>query len=184
MKFNDHSKIRGLHAFLSASKYHWLNYDEDKLREVYANATAAARGTELHEYAEKAIRLGIKQRNTKDTLSMYINDAIGYKMVPEVVLYYSKNCFGTADTLYFRESNSKLRIHDLKTGITPAHMEQLYIYEALFCLEYGFRPSDIDAELRIYQSNEVAVDTPDPQLIFSIMDKIVLFDKIITQMDE
>ena len=31
MKWNDHSRISGLHAFLGASKYHWINYNEEKL---------------------------------------------------------------------------------------------------------------------------------------------------------
>ena len=28
--FNDHSRLAGQHAFLGASKYHWINYDEKK----------------------------------------------------------------------------------------------------------------------------------------------------------
>ena len=120
MKFNDHSKLNGFHAFLGASKYHWLNYDEDKLRIIYANTQASAMGTRLHAFAAEAIDLGRKQPKNKETLNMYINDAIGFKMTPEVVLFYSENCFGTADAISFR--NDKLRIHDLKTGTIPAHV--------------------------------------------------------------
>ena len=36
MNWNRHSDLMGTHAFLSASKYHWLNYDADKLAESYA----------------------------------------------------------------------------------------------------------------------------------------------------
>ena len=47
MNFNDHSELEGLHAFLSASKYHWINYDEEKLYSAYANYRAAEQGTIL-----------------------------------------------------------------------------------------------------------------------------------------
>lgn len=180
MNFNKHSNLNGLHAFLGASKYHWLNYDEDKIRTVYSNFQATQMGTRLHEFAAESIRLGIKARNQKKTLNMYINDAIGFKMTPEQVLFYSENCFGTADAICFR--NDKLRIHDLKTGAIPAHMEQLYIYEALFCLEYDIRPGDIESELRIYQSNDILIDSPGADVIAPIMSKIITFDKIIKSM--
>jgi hypothetical protein len=111
---------------------------------------------------------------------MYVNDAIGFKMKPEQVLYYSENCFGTADAIIFR--NNLLRIHDLKTGVTKAHMEQLEIYAALFCLEYKKRPSDIDMELRIYQNNEIVIFNPTAEDIVPIMDKIITFDKIINKL--
>lgn len=98
-------------------------------------------------------------------------------MTPELILYYSDNCFGTADALSFK--NNLLRIHDLKTGETPAHMEQLEVYAALFCLEYDMLPSKIDIELRIYQNDEVVVLKPETDMIDSIMDKIIVFDKAI-----
>ena len=106
---------------------------------------------------------------------MYVNDAIGFKMTPEQVLFYSNNCFGTCDTISFK--NDILRIHDLKTGVNPAHMEQLMIYASLFCLEYRTKPNDIQMELRIYQNDDVEISNPDPDDIFAIMDKIVEFDK-------
>ena len=108
---------------------------------------------------------------------MHVNDAIGYRMTPEQVLYYSENCFGTADAIKF--SKDFLRIHDLKTGDIPAHMQQLEIYTALFCLEYGIKPGDIGIELRIYQNNEILKEVPTPEIILPIMDKIKSFDKII-----
>ena len=98
-------------------------------------------------------------------------------MIPEQTLYFSDNCFGTADSISFRHGT--LRIHDLKTGETPAHMEQLEIYAALFCLEYDIDPSDIDIILRIYQSNEITELEADSNILLPIMDKIIVFDKII-----
>ena len=113
---------------------------------------------------------------------MYVNDAIGYQMTPEQPLFYSENCFGTADTISFK--NNFLRIHDLKTGDTPAHMEQLMIYEALFCLEYDMDPNKFESELRIYQLDEVMVNRPDPKDIEFIMDKIIFIDKKLNTMRE
>ena len=182
MIFNRHSNLEGRHAFLSASKFYWLNYDEDKLISAFQNAMATQRGTELHDFARRAIELGIKLPKSKKTLNMYVNDAIGFQMTPEQPLYYSDNCFGTADAICFR--NNLLRIHDLKSGVTPAHMEQLMIYAALFCLEYSVDPNKIDIELRIYQSDEVNVFNPDPIDILAIIDKIIFFDKRLSQIQD
>jgi hypothetical protein len=110
---------------------------------------------------------------------MYVNDAIGYRMTPEQILYYSPNCFGTADAISF--NNKLLRIHDFKSGVVPAHMEQLMVYASLFCLEYGVRPGEIDFELRIYQSDDILVANPTVEDVAPIMDKIVTFDKIIDE---
>lgn len=177
MDFNKHSYLEGSHAFLSASKYHWIRYSEEKLVDTFLNAKATQRGTELHEFASNAIRLGIKLPATKKTLNQYINDAIGFRMNPEQILFYSQNAFGTADAVSFRKNF--LRIHDLKTGVTPASFEQLEIYVAFFCLEYGVKPFDIGVELRLYQNDEVSVFTPEPDNITHIMDRIVTFDKLI-----
>lgn len=182
MNFNNHSKFEGQHAFLGASKYHWINYDNEKLAQSYANFLAAQKGTILHEFAAQCIKLGQKLPSSKKTLNQYVNDAIGFKMVPEQILFYSENCFGTADSISFR--NNLLRIHDLKTGIIPAHMEQLEIYAALFCLEYNIRPANIDMELRIYQNDEVLYHNPTVEDIVPIMDKIVTFDKVIDKIKE
>ena len=180
MNFNRHSNLEGKHAFLGASKYHWINYDEEKLEATYQNFTAAQKGTVYHEFAAQCIRLGEKLKSSRKTLNRYVNDAIGFKMTPEQVLYYSDNCFGTADAIVFRDN--MLRIHDLKTGSTPAHFEQLEIYAALFCLEYRKDPSEIEIELRIYQNNEVPIYHPTVDEINYISDKIISFDKIITKM--
>ena len=177
MKFINHNNLEGLHAPFSASQPSWLNYTEDHLLEVYNNKKAAEYGTRLHEWAKETIDLRIKQPKSKNTLSMYVNDAIGYKMDTEVVLYYSEYFFGTADSICFR--NNQLRIHDLKTGQGKVHIEQLKIYAALFCLEYKIKPTDISIELRIYQNDTVLVDEPTADEIMFIMDKIVKFNEIL-----
>lgn len=182
MEFNKHYNLTGQHAFLGASKYHWINYDENKVADSYFKFMAAQRGTELHDFAAQCIKLGQKLPRSQKTLNMYVNDAIGFKMTPEQVLYYSENCFGTADAISFRDG--LLRIHDYKSGTVPAHMEQLMIYAALFCLEYRVKPSEIDMELRLYQSDEIFGHKPDADEIAPIMDKIVTFDKIISKIKE
>lgn len=182
MNFNNHSNLEGQHAFLGASKYHWINYDENKVAEAYRRHMATQKGTVLHAFAAQCILLGQKLPKSEKTLNMYVNDAIGYKMTPEQMLFYSENSFGTADAIAFR--NRLLRIHDLKTGLIPAHMEQLKIYAALFCLEYKIRPADIDIELRIYQNNEILYHNPTVEEIAPIMDRIVTFDKVITKIKE
>lgn len=178
MIFNQHSDLKGKHAFLSASTYNWINYDEEKLEDRVRTAVAAQRGTELHNLAFDLIRLGIKLGDTKQTLNAYVNDAIGFQMIPEQILYYSDNCFGTADALSFRDD--LLRVHDLKTGVTKTSMHQLEIYAAMFCLEYGIRPGEIKMELRIYQNDIVQVHEPDVIDITLIMEKIKHFDRVIT----
>lgn len=175
MIFAKHSELAGRHAFLSASKHHWTNYDEEKLDRVYLTALAAQHGTELHAFAHEAIRLGIKLPRTASTLNMYVNDAIGYRMTSEQILFYSDNCFGTADAIAFRRNT--LRIHDLKTGVTQTSERQLEVYAALFCLEYRFKPFEIQMEFRIYQNDEVRIYDGDPDIISHIMDKIITFDK-------
>lgn len=180
MNFNKHFDLEERHAFLSASKYHWINYEESQLETAYTRFQATQRGTELHEFARRCIELRQKLPKSKKTLNMYVNDAIGFNMTPEQPLYYSENCFGTADAIAFR--NDILRIHDFKSGLVPAHMEQLIVYAALFCLEYDIRPNDIQTELRIYQSNEILVHEADAVDILPVMDKIVRFDQIIKEL--
>jgi hypothetical protein len=129
-----------------------------------------------HEYAMREIKAG-RLSDLVGTIGLYINDAIRYRMTTEQVLYYSENCFGTADTIAFRYKT--LRIHDLKTGITPGSVHQLEIYAALFCLEYSVDPFSIKTELRIYQADEVSVFDADPEDVSFIMEKIVEFDNLI-----
>lgn len=180
MNFNKHSNLEGKHAFLSPSNYHWINYDKEKLQKSFFNAQATQRGTELHDLASKLIKLGQRLPKSKSSFNAYVNDAIGYRMTPEQALYFSDNCFGTADAISFKKDI--LRIHDLKTGITPASMHQLEIYAALFCLEYRKNPADIQIELRLYQFDEVIVHNPDPKDIFTLMTTISEFDKCIEEL--
>ena len=181
LRFNKHTNLNGLHAPFSPSQSSWLRYDDEKAAEVYLNKKAAEMGTRLHQWVKDTIDLGIKQPRSKKTIYAYVNDAIGFKMDTEVVLFYSERFFGTADAICFRDGF--LRIHDLKTGKTPVHMDQLEIYAALFCLEYRIKPSDIQIELRIYQNDEVIVHAPDAKDILEIMDKIVHLDKLLEQID-
>ena len=177
MNFNKHLNFEGLHAFLSASKYHWVNYSDDKLLTVWRNSQAAERGIRIHALAAEHIKLGIKMPRTKKSLDSFVNDAIGFRMEPEVVLLYSPQCFGTADAIGFRDNF--LRIHDLKTGEGASSMMQLRIYMALFCLEYRQEPERIESELRIYQNDEIFLETPNPEEIRKIMDTIIRFDNLI-----
>ena len=120
-------------------------------------------------------------KETFETVKAYINDGIGYRMTPEQVLYFSDLFFGTADSICFR--NNFLRIHDLKTGTVQAHIEQLEIYAALFCLEYAIRPGDIEIELRIYQNNEIVFHNPKADEILPIMDKMITDNKYLQKID-
>ena len=189
MQWNPHYALQGKHAFLGASNYHWLNYDDEKLDISYTNYLAKEKGTRLHAIAKDLIDEKINLPRSRKTLNMYVNDGITFHMNTEQVLYYSDNCFGTADTIKFEEAKSFLRIHDLKTGNTPTHIEQLEIYASLFCLEYSYQPEDLSMEFRIYQSNDIFMENnqTEPYLadkIRTIMSKIIVFDKRINQLNE
>lgn len=216
MNYNRHFDLEGKHAALGASKSSWLNKNDEQLLESYSRVYIPAIGTALHDIARKHIKHGFKlSKSSKkeillsviedyhipgyvidraidydsvfDNLSLYVNEAIGYRMVPETILYYSENCFGTADAITSLDStfkNKMLRIHDLKTGKSPVHMEQLMIYAALFCLEYNTKPNEIEIELRIYQDNDILYHVPSVEDIVPIIDRIVSADRIIKQMKE
>ena len=211
MNWNRHSNLEGSHAFLSASKYAWLNKSNEELIQAYQNSFATSIGTLLHAYAADAIRFREKLRKSDakgakfdlmrrgipeyaidihsvfGNLMSYVNDAIDYRMDPEVLLYYSDLCYGTADTIQFyqdRENKSILRIHDLKTGQTPVKMEQLIIYAALFFLEYGYKPESIHTELRIYQLDDIIVYEPESEKVREVMGKIVEKDRVLQKLKE
>ena len=200
MVFEKYSNLEGCHAFMSPSQSHWLRYDDDKLIDRYRKMQAVERGNELHKYAHDAIRLNRFQPRNKDSVNMFVNDAIGYRMSSEQPLFYHSLCFGTADAIDYRKNF--LRIHDLKTGETEAHMDQLKVYAALFCLNYQalvrewresgmgdiqiatrldlktnelhFDPMQMKGiELRIYQYGDIRVENPEPEEIVSIMNLIV-----------
>ena len=179
MRFNKHTRLQGEHAFLSPSNYHWINYTPDRLSERWTTAQAAAWGVYQHEYAMNEIRAGRLSQH-EGILGMYINDCINEGMATEQVLFYSENCFGTADAIKF--AYRKLTIGDLKSGVIKASVHQLEVYAALFCLEYNKDPYKIDIELRIYQEPEVSIFDADPEEIALIMDKIVEFDRQIEQL--
>lgn len=179
MEFNKHSTLEGLHAPFSASSSSWLRYSDDKALDVYLNKKASERGTRMHAWAKETIDLGIKQPRSKKTIYAYVNDAIGFKMDTEVVLFYSIRFFGTADAISFR--NNVLRIHDLKTGKREAHIEQLMVYAALFCLEYKVKPESIEIELRIYQNDEILYHKPEPEEVREVMNKIVHLDTMLSK---
>ena len=178
MKFNDHKKLEGAHAVFSPSQSSWLRYNDDKAIEVFLNKKASEIGTRLHQWAKDTIDLRIKQPRSNKTLYAYVNDAIGFKMDTEVVLYYSDRFFGTADAISFR--NGVLRIHDLKTGKSG----KIEDHAALFCLEYKMKPGEIQMELRVYKNDEVLVHNPTAEDILPIMDKIVHLNKLLERIDE
>lgn len=123
------------------------------------------------DYASDLIsKLRYLEPEVYETVKMHVNDAIGYHMTPEQELYFSEFFYGTADAISF--TNGRLRIHDLKTGVRPAHIEQLLIYAALFCLEYNMDPSKIDIDLRLYQFGEINSYIPHEEEVFEIIDKI------------
>lgn len=147
---------------------------------------AVKQGTKKHELAALLISEKEKLPDIRRTFNMYVNDAIDFDMRPEQKLAYSDNCYGTADAISFDEDRGYLRIHDLKTGVTPVtdklgRLPQLEIYAALFFLEYDYDLRDIDIELRVYQSDDVIIEKPFIDDIAPIMDKIVYFDKLIEQ---
>lgn len=182
MIFNRHSDLIGKHAFLSASKYHWINYDEEKIADAFDKYMTAARGTRLHALAHDLISLGVKLPNTQQTLNMYVNDCIGYRMKTEQTLFYSYNAFGTADAINFQDRI--LQIFDLKNGVTPTKETQLEVYAAFFCLEYKVRPAEIEYDLRIYQNDQIYEFDTDAERILHIIDRIINFNRLIESMKE
>ena len=138
---------------------------------------------EISDYGMKLIQnVGYLPYEVFETVKHYVNDAVQYKMVSEQPLIFSENVFGTADAICF--SKNLLRIHDLKTGAHPAHMEQLETYAALFCLEYGFKPSSIEFELRLYQWDGIVVNQPTVENILPIMDRIVTIEKVAIDLEK
>jgi hypothetical protein len=190
MQFNRHSEVQGRHAPLSASKHHWLGYDNNKLRLSMRNNLQAQRGTDLHDLAARDIVLGMKRPKNRSSFNCYVNDGIGFRMSPEVVLFVTYNAFGTADCIGYREEVIQetgeklwvLRIHDLKTGTTRTAFTQLEVYAAYFCLEYKKSPYDMLIVLRIYQNDEPYKEfIPDPRRIEEIMEKTINADAIYDQ---
>lgn len=182
MKFDlRYQKLDAAHAFLSPSKYHWLNYDVEKLIRTYKNHRSAARGSELHDLASRMITLRVFLPRTKSALNAFVNDSIGFGMTSEVVLYHSTYCFGTCDSIGF--DGETLRVFDLKTGESPGHISQLLIYAALFCLQYEIDPDKIQFDLRLYHGTEIASANPEPAAVKKIMVRIVESVLVLTRED-
>jgi len=182
LRFNDHWDVEGKHAFLGASKYHWIRYDLEKMRRIWENKFKSEKGTRLHKLAAFCIKERIKLEHNGTTLSMYVNDAIGFRMTPEQVLMYNEDCFCTPDAISF--DKELLRVHDLKTGEHPASFDQTRIACALFCLEYKVRPFEIEMIMRIYQNDQIFELNAEPAEIQEIMDTIKSFTKEIQAMRE
>lgn len=205
MNFNRHLELEGKHAIVSPSRYYSLLCDDDRFIQYCTSYYAQTLGTTLHEFAAKRISMGMRlHKSDSDSvlfylrdhgippyaidiqtimpnLIQYVNDAIGFRTTPEVTLKYSQNCFGTTDSIAFQ--NNVLRIQDYKSGVTPAKMEQLLAYASLFCLEYNIKPQDISTELRLYQSNEVRLEKPEPDVVEAMMERIVSRDAIIKSIE-
>lgn len=203
--FLKHEKLIGLHAPFSASQPYWLGKSVDENINRYIGKWIPTIGTVTHAFAETMIRERIKLSKSDiklykvylldndtqcipryivdyvdlasifETLTAYVNDAIGFRMTTEQVLMYSDRFFGTADAISF--DGRTLRIHDLKTGTGKAKIDQLMIYAAYFCLEYKVKPETIEIELRLYQNKEVQIYNPESEDIREIMNQIMDQDK-------
>lgn len=211
MNFRRHLELEGKHAILSPSSWRWINDDIDSLTKRLCSQYLAPMGTILHDIARKHIKHRIKlnkydKKNVMlelveqgipayviDTINfdamyenfmMYVNDAVAFKMTPEVVLRYSDYIYGTTDAIKYEEESRFLRIHDYKSGTTPAHVEQVLIYAALFCLEYAIKPTSIQSELRIYQNSEPIIYVPAAEEIIQYAETIITFDNHMTKMRE
>lgn len=181
MNWKNYSHLKNTHAFLSPSRHYWINYTPDKLVTTYENHRKVQLGTMYHTLAEQLISLAVRLPNTSATFNTFVNDAIGFRMKPEVVLYYSENCYGTADAISFHEG--VLRIHDLKTGASPGSLNQLLIYAGLFFLDYAVDPREIkEIHLRIYQNEEVLEYNPRVEDILDIVEKIKEANRIIEEL--
>lgn len=182
MRFNNHWNVEGKHAFLGASKYHWIRYDLEKMRKIWENKFKSEEGTRKHKLAAFCIQERVRLQENGSTLSLYVNDAIGFRMTPEQVLWFNDDCFGTPDAMSF--SQGILRIFDLKTGIHPGSFDQILIYFALFCLEYEVNPYNIEMIARIYQNDDYTEYLATGDEVQEIMDTIKLFTKEIAAMKE
>ena len=186
MKWNNHYNLTGKHAILSPSGYSWLNYDPDKMRSVFLNKLKVEQGTYLHDLASRLINNRFKLLDLPQAFNMFVNDAIAARMDSEVLLYYSDNCFGTADAIKFDEDNNALYIYDLKTGDSKPSFKQLYIYCALFCLEYGYTTKRAINRMhfvcRLYQGDGYEEEIVEPAVVFGCIQQIINMDKVISDL--
>lgn len=191
-RFNDHTALEGMHALLSPSSNAWLRYTPEQLQRHYESRSAANRGDRLHKLAHMLITERVRLPNDTKTLSLYVNDAITFRMASERSLFYSPNCYGTADTIKFHEEDRILRVHDLKTGTGKVSFDQLLIYCALFCLEYNIHPYEPCPKRKhlrieqfiaaIYQGNRRDERVFSPYDVFEAMDTIVQSDRMVNDL--
>ena len=208
MSFEDYSIPEGSHAIFGASKSSWLNdADDDQIISRYINSFASTIGTSTHKFAkcciDKKIRLSKNDKKLllyhlltdpeanipKAVIDLdylfpnvrnYVNDAITMHMQTEKRLIYSDLSYGTADAISC--VNNYLRIHDLKTGKNPVHIDQLMIYAAYFCLDQDIRPRNLTGiELRIYQNAEIIFHNPKVEEIETIMEKSIYTNHVINK---
>lgn len=155
---------------------------------VYCKYTYLSESLVIGDYGKKLLsNLRNVPKEVFEALKYYINDGISFKMNVEQGLQYSEHFFGHADTICFR--NNVLRIHDFKSGDNPAHIEQLKVYAALFCLEYEIKPSTITIILRLYQWHnieEVVINTETDgyEELIAIIDKIISSEKLIKNIEK
>jgi hypothetical protein len=206
--WNKHPEIKeGQHAILAPSRklLHRNKMTNEDLDTIIRSNYAAQIGTEIHNVAARLIeekqsitKAGVKamifdqlyQKRIPrkliepelylDTVVPYIKDAIGFGLDPEVpIVYKYPIAYGTADAIRYNPYNSTLRIHDLKTGKTPASLDQLVEYAAYFFLEYHIKPADTQVIIAIYQNGEVITGYPQASDIVPIMDNAVALTKYI-----
>lgn len=197
IKWNIHKEYEGKHALMGASNPHWLNYDSKAFENKYYSRYSQEIGTALHQLAHDCIvgRIKLSKHDThlvemalfkafipKDaydpniilkTLMPFVNDAIGFHMSSEILLFVNEFCFGTTDAIVYNEYEKILRIHDYKSGSIPGKIEQIYIYMAMFCIEYNIDPRKLNLiEARIYQNCECLIDNPPAEVILNIINII------------
>lgn len=205
--FNKHPEIKdGEHAiFAPSKKYLSRGLTEEQIYNILYSMYAAQIGILIHELCSQLIEEKqpirkdamrsmiyhtlyqakipialIQPERYIDTVVPYVKDAIGYDLIPEQrIVYQYPIAWGTADAIKFNPTKCELRIHDLKTGKTPASLDQLIEYAAYFYLEYHIKPGDCKTILSIYQNGEVITGYPTASDILPIMDNAVALTKYV-----
>lgn len=214
MIWQDHSRDphHGDHAIFSPSNNSWVNDDTAAdVENRYFSKLATTIGTLVHEEAYECIVTNTRytKNEAKKAISKkllineiprdafdadyiaatfvnYVNDAIGFGLRPEQELYFSEWAYGTSDAIGFDEKKRILRVHDFKTGVTPAKFLQLELYSALFFLGDGkmYKPGECQIELRIYQGGEIKEEYPTAEDIVPLMDSYIWHTKIMDGLKE
>ena len=171
--------IQDKHALFSPSEKAWIRYDKEKIVNKVQQAEAILRGTLLHELAASCIKLKVTLGKENGIISEYVQDCIQCGCETERQVYYSEYIYGTADAIRFDVDARLLYIFDLKTGEKAVPIDQVLIYAAIWCLEHGISPEDINYDLRIYSNTRpirLATEESGPQVAAQVrkaMDQIV-----------